>query len=236
MYYASLNILLLVSTPQPGVKVFFKNRGSSFLLPLCYLYCDLSQYLTDIKCFENPCWMNKCWVVNSWVGQKLHSSFSITSYRKIQTKILGNPVVSKLDSILVGYKNHSQTQLKLRMGDTICKAQCKMKVWGSFVQKSLRILGWWKLTHAQDPSKHGLRLLHGFCALVSGSLNLLAVNFFFNYIRVLLIYKVVLLSSIQQTDSYTHTHTYIYIYPFFSRFLFLIRYYKVFSRILCAIQ
>ena len=159
--------------------------------------------------------MNKYWVVNSWVGQKFHSSFSIVAYRKIQTKILGNPVVSELDSILVGYKNHSQTQLKLRMGDTICKAQRKMKVWGSFVQKSLRISGWWKLTHAQDPSKHGLRLLHGFCALVSGSLNLLAVNFFFNYIIVDLQGCIAFKYT---ANWFIHTHTYTRIYTYIHSF------------------
>ena len=55
-------------------------------------------------------------------------------------------------------------------------------------------------------------------------------NFLF-YIVVQLIYNVVLVSGVQQSDSVTHTHI-----PIFFRFFSLIGYYKILSIVACAIQ
>ena len=57
------------------------------------------------------------------------------------------------------------------------------------------------------------------------------VLFFFK-IEVQLIYKVVLVSSVQQSDSVI----YIYVYIYFSIFFSIIGYYKILSRFPCAIQ
>ena len=76
------------------------------------------------------------------------------------------------------------------------------------------------------------------------------IHFLYFFIEVQLIYNVVLLSSVQHSDSviviHTHTHIYIYIhihiyiythiYVYFFRLFSLIDYYKILSRVPCAIQ
>ena len=59
----------------------------------------------------------------------------------------------------------------------------------------------------------------------------LKFNFLF-YIGVLLTYNIVLVSSARQSD----LALYMYIYPFFLKFFSHICYYRILSRVLCAIQ
>ena len=49
-----------------------------------------------------------------------------------------------------------------------------------------------------------------------------------------MIYNVVLVSSVQQSDSYIYI--YIYIYIFFFRFFSIVGYYEILSIVPCAIQ
>jgi len=53
-----------------------------------------------------------------------------------------------------------------------------------------------------------------------------------------LIYNVVLVSGVQQSESitHTHTHTHIYIYTLFFRFFSHIGHYRVLTGVPCAIQ
>ena len=69
------------------------------------------------------------------------------------------------------------------------------------------------------------------------SLKIYPVYFFF-LIEINLIYNVVSVSGVQQSDSITHIYTYVYInvYIIFCRFLSLIGYYKILSIVPCAIQ
>ena len=63
-------------------------------------------------------------------------------------------------------------------------------------------------------------------------LRIYCLSFSFSvFIEERLIYNVVLVSSIQQSDS-----VYIYIYMFFFTFFFFIGYFKILSRVPCAIQ
>ena len=52
-----------------------------------------------------------------------------------------------------------------------------------------------------------------------------------------MIYNVVLVSGVQHSDSVIHAyiHIYIYLYIFFFRFSSIIGYYKILSRVPCAI-
>ena len=70
--------------------------------------------------------------------------------------------------------------------------------------------------------------------LIKNGANLASNVFKLLKIEIQLIYNVVLISGIQQSDSVIHT--YIYIYIFFFRFFSIIGYYKILSIVPCAIQ
>ena len=53
-----------------------------------------------------------------------------------------------------------------------------------------------------------------------------------NFIEVELIYSLVLISTVQQSDSVIH----IYVHPPFFRFCSRISHYRVLNRVLCAVQ
>ena len=53
-----------------------------------------------------------------------------------------------------------------------------------------------------------------------------------NFIKVQLIYNVVLVSDVQRSDSVTH----MYIYTFFFRFFSIISYYQILSIVLSAVH
>ena len=64
-------------------------------------------------------------------------------------------------------------------------------------------------------------------------------RFHFIYlIEVQLIYHVVLVSGIQESDSVLHVYIYIYIYIFFFRYFSIIGYYKILNTLIvpCAMQ
>ena len=74
-------------------------------------------------------------------------------------------------------------------------------------------------------------LLSKYAVLILASLKILSV-FFLLLLKIQLIYNVVFVSGLQQSDWAIHTHT----HTFFSRFFSMIGYYKILNIVPCAIQ